>query len=145
MQRRVSIALGVLLAGCGAAWGAQAPTSGEYPLALTEAPAAYDVLADHLCSDSEYLSCLAVSGEQCRNDLEAEAVRQCGQQAYASRLPERGEPGSRVPAGMVECVYVAHVDLRRRNTAAVTQCLAQAKLEQPGGPGPVPQIDQPGN
>lgn len=95
--------------------------------------AAYRAVADHLCSDMEYLRCLEVSARQCNADLGTDELRVCLDQSYIVRdSPGAGAAtsGPLIPTGLVECIYAAHIDLRGLRPADVNSCMASAKLDK---------------
>jgi hypothetical protein len=95
--------------------------------------AAYQAVADHVCSDLEYLACLEISERQCNADLATEDLRAClGQPYVVSDSPGAGgaTSGLSVPTGLVECIYAAHIDRRGLRPADVNACMGSAKLDE---------------
>lgn len=90
----------------------------------------YPTVAEHLCNDPEYLSCLQVSPGPCASDLRQPEIEACGRGPYlmSDGAEIRNQADVVIPRGMVECVYTAHVALRGLDQATVNRCMAEAKL-----------------
>ena len=124
-QRQITTALITTLA----AWHAVAQQA-PMPEIMMEAqrPDPYAILASHLCTDLEYLTCLQITSDQCRNDLQEPGAAACGRGPYIVRDAPGLAPGAVVPSEMVECVYTAHVSLRSLDRADINRCMSAAKL-----------------
>ena len=134
----------VLLLGPGTlSVGAEEATAREPSNPASSAP--YDLVTSHLCGDREYLSCLQVSADRCRAELDQEPVRACGGTADFAVLSYPPEArGNVVPRGLVECIYTAHIELRGLPADEVNRCMGDAKLRS-GDPEPAILYDAPGD